>query len=198
MGMPSDPPRKRDAEATRARILQAAQHAFAVTGYSHTGIREIAALAGTSSTLLLRYYGSKAGLFEAALREAIRIDDLIALPPEDMARTLARTLREEEHAARPMLMMAMASGEPEAAHIAARVFTECSVAPMGAHLASTNGGGAEGGGADGEVRALELAMLAIGYVFFTGHLPLPPRDPAEIAAIDAWFTRQVLDIVRPG
>ncbi|WP_232492475.1 TetR/AcrR family transcriptional regulator [Novosphingobium kaempferiae] len=191
--MPSDPPRKRDAQATRARILQAAQHAFAVTGYSHTGIREIATLAGTSSTLLLRYYGSKAGLFEAALREAIRIDDLIALPPEDMARTLARTLREEEHAARPMLMMAMASGEPEAAHIAARVFTECSIVPMGAHLAST-----DGGGADGEVRALELAMLAIGYVFFTGHLPLPPRDAAEIAAIDAWFTRQVLDIVRPG
>lgn len=201
--MPSDPPRKRDAKATRARILQAAQHAFAVTGYSHTGIREIAALAETSSTLLLRYYGSKAGLFEAALREAIRIDDLIALPPEDMARTLARTLREEEHAARPMLMMAMASGEPEAARIAARVFTECSIAPMGAHLGGAeggdaDGGGTDGGGADGEVRALELAMLAIGYVFFTRHLPLPPRDAAEVAAIDAWFTRQVLGIVRPG
>ncbi|HUD28599.1 MAG TPA: TetR family transcriptional regulator [Novosphingobium sp.] len=181
-------PRKRDAEATRARILQAAQRAFAVTGYSHTGIREVAAIAGTSSTLVLRYYGSKAGLFEAALRDAMAVDDLVAMLPEEMARTLARTLREEENSARPMLMMAMASGEPEAAAIAARVFTERSIAPIAGYL----------GGPNGEVRALELAMLAIGYVFFTRHLPLPPLDGAGTAALDAWFTQAVLDVVRPG
>jgi AcrR family transcriptional regulator len=182
------PVHKRDATATRARILNAAQRAFATTGYSHTGIRDISAEAGTSSTLLLRYYGSKAGLLEAALRDAMAVDDLVTMPPEEMARTLARTLREEDNSARPMLMMAMASGEPEAAQIAARVFTEHSIVPMATFL----------GGADGQVRALELAMLAIGYVFFTRHLPLPGLAAAETEALDAWFTRAVLDVVRPG
>lgn len=180
-------PHKRDANATRARILTAAQRAFAVTGYSHTGIREIAAEAGTSSTLLLRYYGSKAGLFEAALRDAMAIDDLVAMPPVDMAQMLARTLREEDHSARPMLMMAMASGEPEAAQIAARVFSERSIAPMADYL----------GGADGKVRALELSMLAIGYVFFMKHLPLQGLAAAETEALDAWFTRAVTEVVSP-
>lgn len=181
-------PRKRDASAARARILAAAQAAFATTGYSHTGIREIAAAAGTSSTLLLRYFGSKAGLFEAALHDAIAIDELVAMTPDEMARTLARTLREETDSARPMLMMAMASGEPEAAAIIVRIFTERSLLPMADYL----------GGEDGQVRALELAMLAIGYVFFMKHLPLPALSTARSETLDAWFTRAVLDVVRPG
>src|SRR3546814_3955666 len=74
------PPKRRNAIQTKAKILAAAQQAFSETGYSQSGIRDIAAIADVSSTLLLRYYGSKTALFEAALIEAMPIADLLATP----------------------------------------------------------------------------------------------------------------------
>src|SRR3546814_13625227 len=72
------PPKRRNAIQTKAKILAAAQQAFSETGYSQSGIRDIAAIADVSSTLLLRYYGSQTALFEAALIDAMPIGDLLA------------------------------------------------------------------------------------------------------------------------
>lgn len=186
--MSAEPPiRRRDADATRARILEAAQRAFSETGYSHTGIREIAALAGTSSTLLLRYYGSKAGLFEAALRAAMPAAAALAGPREDLGASLARALLDPANAIRPPLMIALASGDPEAAEIAARVFEEQSILPTAEWL----------GEPDGRARALELAMLATGLVFYLRQLPLGELSPAEQAHITNWFERAVRQVVEP-
>lgn len=181
-------PVKRDSGATRARILEAAKMAFAQTGYSHTGVREIAALAGTSSTLVLRYYGSKIGLFEAALRDAMPTDGLAKMTPVEIAESLATTLADRRNSARPMLMIAMASGEPEAARVAARVFTERSIEPIGAAL----------GGNDGRVRSLEISILTIGFAFFLRHLPLTVFSEAETGQIQQWFARSVMDVVKAG
>lgn len=178
-------PRKRDAEATRARILSAAKRAFSETGYSHTGIREVATRADTSSTLVLRYFGSKIGLFEAALRDSMPLHDLVSLPREDYAGALVSSLAESRNAARPMLMMAMASGDPEAAEVAARVFTELSIEPLGAAL----------GQQDGKLRALQLSILAIGFTFFVRHLPLTVFSDEETDMVCSWLTRCMMDVV---
>ena len=180
-------PKKRDSEATRARILAAAKRAFSTTGYSHTGIREIAALAGTSSTLVLRYYGSKIGLFEAALRDSLHTDGLLQPPLTGFAASLADILRTDPGATDPMLMIAMASGEREAAEIAARVFTERNIMPVSKTL----------GAPDGKERALQMAILAIGFVFFMKHLPLTIFDERETARICDWFTQSLMDIIEP-
>ena len=74
-------PSKGDAGATRARILAAAKQVFSKRGYSECGIRDIARELGLSSTILLRYFGSKAGLFEAALRDALRSEPVF--PPRE-------------------------------------------------------------------------------------------------------------------
>jgi len=58
-------PKRRNAPKTKAKILAASQEAFAELGYSQAGIRDIAAIAGVSSTLLLRYFGSKPALFRS-------------------------------------------------------------------------------------------------------------------------------------
>lgn len=63
--------RKRDAAATRAAILKAARQAFAAHGYDGAGLREIAANAGVTAMLVNRYFGSKEGLFEAAIDDAM-------------------------------------------------------------------------------------------------------------------------------
>ncbi len=70
------PPRRRDAAATRAAILEAAKTAFAVTGYDRTSLRDIAALAGSDVALIPRYFGGKEGLFTEALKATIAPDRL--------------------------------------------------------------------------------------------------------------------------
>jgi len=64
-------PRKRDAEATRAAILEAAKTHFAKSGYDGAFLRDIAADAGADAALINRYFGGKDGLFEAALKDSI-------------------------------------------------------------------------------------------------------------------------------
>lgn len=181
------PPRKRDSAATRARILEAAQRAFSETGYSHTGIRDIARMADTSSTLVLRYFGSKAGLFEAALHAAMPVSAALNQPREGLGRALAEALLDPANAIRPPLMIALAAGDPEAAAIAARVFEAQSIVPVMHWL----------GGADSRARAMELAMLATGLVSYLRQLPLQPVTPAERDHIVDWFARSVQAIVEP-
>ncbi|MFT4025312.1 MAG: TetR family transcriptional regulator [Novosphingobium sp.] len=183
--MTSALPRKRDAEASRARILDAAQRAFSETGYSHTGIRDIAKLAGTSSTLLLRYFGSKAGLFEAALIAAVPVDSVLARPRERFGEGLAASLLDPANTIRPPLMIALASGDAEAAGIAAKVMEERSIGPLAQWL----------GGADGRARALEIAMLATGLVTYARQLPLQGMSADERRHVTGWFAAAVQAIV---
>jgi|TARA_R100000149_G_scaffold25276_2_gene9525 AcrR family transcriptional regulator len=60
-------PRPRNAAATRASILEAAQDRFARESYDDVGMRDIAGDAGVDPALIVRYFGSKEGLFRAAL-----------------------------------------------------------------------------------------------------------------------------------
>src|ERR1700759_5068384 len=50
-------------EATRRTILDAARHAFAARGYEQTTIRAVAGEAGIDASMVMRYFGSKPGLF---------------------------------------------------------------------------------------------------------------------------------------
>ncbi|MCW2983767.1 MAG: TetR family transcriptional regulator [Conexibacter sp.] len=62
---------KRDAEATRRRILDAAIDEFAAHGIAGARIDRIAAASASNKSLIYTYYGSKVGLFDA-------VDDLRA------------------------------------------------------------------------------------------------------------------------
>ena len=174
-------PRKRDADATRARILEAAQRAFSETGYSHTGIREIARLAETSSTLLLRYFGSKAGLFEAALEAAMPAYATLEWAKADYAARLADALLDPANMVRPPLMIALASGDPEAAAIAARVTEARAIQPLADWL----------GGEDAHRRSLAIAMSATGFATYLRQLPLTSIDAAELDRLRDWFVATV-------
>lgn len=59
----SAPQQKRNAAATRNRLLQAARRLFAGANYVSVGIREIGAEAGVNPALISRYFGSKRNLF---------------------------------------------------------------------------------------------------------------------------------------
>jgi AcrR family transcriptional regulator len=178
-------PRKRDAQATKARILEAAQEAFSKSSFGDTGIREIATMAGTSTTLLLQYFGSKAGLYEAALNAAMPLGGVLAQPRAAFGAALAAALLKPGRAIRPPLMMALAAGDSEAAAIAARVTEECSIAPLAKWLGPPNG----------RVRALEIAALATGLVTYTKHLPLRANTRKDLKLMTEWFAGAVQRIV---
>jgi AcrR family transcriptional regulator len=70
--------RRPGAGGTRERILSAARSQFAEAGFDGTTIRGIAAAAGVDPALVPHYFGSKEGVFRAALD--FPIDPAAALP----------------------------------------------------------------------------------------------------------------------
>ncbi len=64
------PIRRRDAEATRARILKAATAEFARHGFASARGERIAKRARSSERMVYYYFGSKDGLFRAVLENA--------------------------------------------------------------------------------------------------------------------------------
>ncbi|MEM8688823.1 MAG: TetR family transcriptional regulator [Pseudomonadota bacterium] len=70
-------PRKRDAAATAAAILEAARVVFGERGYDAAGTREIAERAQVNVALINRYFGSKEGLFAQAVPPTLDISPLL-------------------------------------------------------------------------------------------------------------------------
>jgi AcrR family transcriptional regulator len=62
---------RRDADATRARILTSAVTEFAAYGHSGGRIERIAKDADSNVRMIYAYFGNKSGLFDAALKDAI-------------------------------------------------------------------------------------------------------------------------------
>lgn len=109
--------RKRDAAATRAAILTAAQGLFAARGYERATVREIAARAGVNQALLFRYFGTKEELFRAAIEDRGR--QVLRAGPVDglLARLLTRALEPDSETAQGFWLQAAlrSSGHDEGA-----------------------------------------------------------------------------------
>jgi AcrR family transcriptional regulator len=75
---------------TRRRILEAARRQFAADGYERTTIRTVAAEAAIDPSMVMRYFGSKEGLFAAAASFELNLPDLAALPAKKRGRALAQ------------------------------------------------------------------------------------------------------------
>ena len=66
------PPRRKDAIATRARLIRAALELFTADGYRGTTTLDIAAKAGTAEATIYRHFTGKEALFNEAYREGLR------------------------------------------------------------------------------------------------------------------------------
>ncbi len=77
-------------DRTKAAILRAARILFAAQGYERTTIRAVAVDAGIDPSMVMRYFGSKEQLFDAALAIDLRLPDLAAVPRGEIARVLVR------------------------------------------------------------------------------------------------------------
>jgi AcrR family transcriptional regulator len=77
-------------EGTRRAILGAARAIFAARGYEQTTIRAVASQAGVDASMVMRYFGSKAGLFTAAVTMGLEVPDLRSAPASRRGEVLTR------------------------------------------------------------------------------------------------------------
>lgn len=83
--------RRRDAAATRRRLLEAARDLFAERGYEAATVRDIAARAGANQALLFRYFGSKQKLLAEVVAQG-GLERLQTTPPEQLFETALRSM----------------------------------------------------------------------------------------------------------
>jgi AcrR family transcriptional regulator len=152
------PPRKRDAQATRAALLEAAKAQFAKLGYDSATLRDIAAAAGADVALVGRYFGGKEGLFIEALKASIgtgrwREWDPASLPRE-VAAMMAGSPHGSEERTQSFQFLLRAATSPTTAPMLNVAVKERFLAAIRDWL----------GGEDGEARARVLAAVFIGFL----------------------------------
>ncbi|WP_119393063.1 TetR family transcriptional regulator [Taklimakanibacter lacteus] len=84
----SDPTRQRKSDTTRSRIIEAARERFRKEGYERTTIRKVARDAKIDPSMVMRYFESKRGLFDAAMAIELRIPDLSDHPRDKLGEAL--------------------------------------------------------------------------------------------------------------
>ncbi len=86
--MSDRPAKTAKSQRTRAAILKAAQELFAEQGYERATVRDIAARAAIDPAMVIRYFGSKEGLFARATAFDLQLPDLTSMPAKDIGATL--------------------------------------------------------------------------------------------------------------
>jgi AcrR family transcriptional regulator len=152
------PPRRRDAQATRAALLEAATAQFAALGYDSATLRDIAAAAGADVALIKRYFGGKEGLFTEALKASIgqgrwRQWDSASFPRE-VAAMMAGSPHDNEEGTQSFQFLLRAATSPATAPMLNVAVRERFLSAIRDWL----------GGEDARGRARALAAVFIGFL----------------------------------
>ncbi|MEV1007716.1 TetR family transcriptional regulator [Streptomyces sp. NPDC049881] len=184
---PGRPPRSRDgdeAPGTRERILASARAEFGERGYDRASIRAIARGAEVNPALVHHYFGTKEGVFAAAVAAATRpaaqaLPDGDGFPAAEFGVRFTRLffgIWEDEATRTPLLAVVRSALDNEAA---ARIFQRF----VRDELLSRVAGGL--GAPDAEMRAELAAGQLIGVVLMRYALriePLASADAEELVA----------------
>ncbi|MER7460493.1 TetR family transcriptional regulator [Micromonospora sp. NPDC126480] len=169
--------RPRRSDATRATILRAARARFAADGYDRATIRAIAADARIDPSMVMRYYGSKEGLFAAAAEFDLRLPDLTEVAPDRLGEVLVRHFLDRWEGDDTLAaLLRAASANPGAAERIRRIFTDqltAAVATFGTDPVTT------------ARRAGLVASQMLGLALTRYIVRLPPvveMGPAEVVA----------------
>lgn len=109
---------------TRETIESAARDLFEQHGYDRTTVRDIAAAAGTDPALVIRYFGSKDGLFGAIAEPRLNLPDLTSIEVAAIGEILVGhflDLWDGKDSGMPVLLRSAASN-PAAAEKLTQVF----------------------------------------------------------------------------
>lgn len=182
-------PRPRNAEATRAAILNAARERFARESYDDVGMRDIAGDVGVDAALVSRYFGSKEELFLTVLDSCANGRDLMEGERADFGRRVARDVIFEgggEGKLKKLLIMLRSIGSAKAMELVQRTGSESFFDPFAAWI----------GGEDGAVRARLAAATIMGMAVsreITAGFGLTPAECERLADRMALILQSIID-----
>ena len=182
-------PRPRNAEATRAAILTAAQERFSRESYDDVGMRDIARDVGVDAALVSRYFGSKEDLFAAVLDSCSNGSDLMEGPRSEFGRRVATEVifkPAKEGKLKGLLIMLRSVGSAKAMEIVQRTGTERFFNPFAEWV----------GGEDAMVRARLAASTIMGMAVsreITGGFGLTPEECERLEFRMAAILQGIID-----
>lgn len=183
--------RRRNAEATRQDILDAARGRFACEGYDRAGLREIAADAGVDAALISRYFGSKDELFSAVLASTSNAEELFHGTPEEFAARMAHMMVREPQSDTKLdcILIMLRSASSERAAEANRRFGETHFfQPMATWI----------GGADSEVLARLLGALMMGVGVSRAIDPSFSLSERQLDELEGRLRDMILNVLTSG
>ncbi|GHE07895.1 TetR/AcrR family transcriptional regulator [Streptomyces alanosinicus] len=103
-------PVRRDAEATKAAILQAARRLLARHAHADITLKAVAELAGVSPPLIVKYFGNKDALFARVMSFDTDADALLDAPLAGLGRHMTRHVvaSQRERGVDPLLRIVFA------------------------------------------------------------------------------------------
>lgn len=177
--------------ATRQAIFAAASALFVRDGYAHTGVREIAAQAGVTPALVIRYFGSKEQLFLAAVSADNQVTDVLGGPLETLGVDLVRFAMTEAVSPAPsaglFAALMRASDRPAVAESLREANRESFIGPLAPRLR----------GKDADLRA---RLISTQYFGLLGSLQLiedPVLRAADREAVAAYYGAAIQLLVEP-
>jgi AcrR family transcriptional regulator len=172
-------PRRRDAAATRARLLEAARELFLRQGFRATGLRQVAARAGVDVTLVRRYFGSKQQLFAEATDITGDLAAILDAPDSEVGqRLLVRVLRARRDIDAPVLALLRSSGDPAVVARLKEQFEDAITQPLATRISADHP----------RLRADMVTALLIGIGVLRALLNKEPMTTADDREIEAVFT----------
>jgi AcrR family transcriptional regulator len=175
--------------AAREAILGAARARFNEQGYERTTIRQVATDANIDPSMVMRYYGSKDGLFAAAVDVDLELPDLAAIPRDEVAGVLANhfvTMWRNDRNGPLSILLRSAVTHEEAAERLRAVFSD----QVSAMVRRLLGEGPEVG-----LRAGLLSTHLLGVALTRHILRLPPvvgLDDQDVVAITTEYVERTL------
>jgi AcrR family transcriptional regulator len=187
VAQPKRPGRRPGDNRTRAAILAAARGQFAELGYDAASVRGIARTADVDPSLVLHYFGSKAGVFEEALEFPFEpsevVERIVHGPRAEIGRRLVQfflSIWDDPARREHMLgLLRAATTSAEAARLLREGLGARVLGPVGEHL-----------GPDGPLRMSLCGAHLVGLGitrYIVGLEPLASLTP-----------EQVVDVVSPA
>lgn len=180
--------RGRNAAATREAILAAARRAFTGQAYDQVGLREIAADAGIDPALVIRYFGSKEGLFAEAVGKKFELSPLFASDTADLGERLARSILAKKAVGDgfdPMLALLRSAPSEEGGRLMRAAFDESFVRPLASRLT----------GPHAELRAGLIGAILVGILVGRSVVRSRVMAEADEAELGARVARSIQRLV---
>jgi AcrR family transcriptional regulator len=180
---------------TRGAILEAARRRFAEAGYDGASIRAIAADAGVDPAVVLHFFGSKDGLFRAAVGwpfdPAAVAAQITAPGPDGIGARVARVFLGfwEDPTTRASLLALLRSAMTHEA--SAALLREFAVRHLFVQLTGLVGG------PQGELRVNLAAAHLIGVAVLRYALRVEPIASASVDELVAWLTPPLTHYLGP-